>query len=199
MRRNLCIYTVPQPYPFCKMVCCTKRTISFYRKQKTYTVCTIPYWHLFTVLVYWICWGGFWAAVFLLLKCTKEMTLDCCSFRTFFTVKGHFCSFLLSNIIGYLAFLDWTFPLHIFFIFDFHVWNSFEKIMFFEDLSCLLLMFWSIFWSVDFSPDLNVFFQTVFSAFLLTLFSSYKLPLLIRRFSVLKESVFDSFGLIVIL
>ena len=37
----------------------------------------------------------------------KEMTLDCLFFlRTSFSVKGHFCSFLLSNIIGYLAFLN---------------------------------------------------------------------------------------------
>ena len=43
----------------------------------------------------------------------KEMTLDCSFFSNFFTVKGHFCSFLLSNIIGYLAFLDWTFPFFI--------------------------------------------------------------------------------------
>ena len=42
-----------------------------------------------------------------LSKKAKEMTLDCLFFlRTSFSVKGHFCSFLLSNIIGYLAFLN---------------------------------------------------------------------------------------------
>ena len=35
----------------------------------------------------------------------KEMTLDCLFFRTSFSIKGHFCSLLLSNIIGYPAFV----------------------------------------------------------------------------------------------
>ena len=35
------------------------------------------------------------------------MTLDC-FLSDSHTVKGHFCSLLISNIIGYLAFLDST-------------------------------------------------------------------------------------------
>ena len=51
-------------------------------------------------------------------KKEKEMTLDCLFFlRTSFSVKGHFCSFLLSNIIGYLAFLNLDFfAFHLFLI-----------------------------------------------------------------------------------
>ena len=40
------------------------------------------------------------------IRQAKEMTLDC-SFSDI--VKGHFCSFLLSNIIGYLAFVKLDF------------------------------------------------------------------------------------------
>ena len=53
-------------------------------------------------------------------KKVKEMTLDCLFFlRTSFSVKGHFCSFLLSNIIGYLAFLNLDCLLFIFSFFWF--------------------------------------------------------------------------------
>ena len=54
--------------------------------------------------------------------CTKEMTLDCLFFRTSFSVKGHFCSFLLSNIIGYLAFLNLDLCLFILIFFHFLFW-----------------------------------------------------------------------------
>ena len=57
----------------------------------------------------------------------KEMTLDCLFFlRTSFSVKGHFCSFLLSNIIGYLAFLNLDF-------FAFHLF----LFLIFKNLLCL--------------------------------------------------------------
>ena len=46
----------------------------------------------------------------------KKWPLTVCSFlRTSFSVKGHFCSFLLSNIIGYLTFLNLDFCFFIFF------------------------------------------------------------------------------------
>ena len=65
------------------------------------------------------CRSGAWTA--------KEMTLDCLFFlRTSFSVKGHFCSFLLSNIIGYLAFLNLDF-------FAFHLF----LFLIFKNLLCL--------------------------------------------------------------
>ena len=42
-------------------------------------------------------------------KTQKKWPLTVCSFSELFSVKGHFCSFLLSNIIGYLAFLNLDF------------------------------------------------------------------------------------------
>ena len=75
-------------------------------------------------VIWWICWGGYGPLSFLCrkkwsrkqksppfkaVKTAKEMTLDCLFFSNSFSVKGHFCSFLLSNIIGYLAFLNLDF------------------------------------------------------------------------------------------
>ena len=117
------------------------------------------------------CRSGAWTA--------KEMTLDCLFFlRTSFSVKGHFCSFLLSNIIGYLAFLNLDFFLFDLFIISFSdsqelpcLISSADKIVISLSLSVLDLILSSfgicpvfdsrcyrnLFWSVDFSPDLNDF------------------------------------------
>ena len=69
-----------------------------------------------------------------------------------------------------------------FFILFFLINVSIRKIIwFFEDLSWC---FWcgSFFWSVDCSPDLDDIFHYLFGFFLIFL-SSYKLPLLICRFT----------------
>ena len=97
-------------------------------------------------------------------------------FKNFFSVKGHFCSFLLSNIIGYLAFLNLDFFLFYQFIISFSdsqelpcLISSVDKIVISLSLSVLDLILSSfgicpvfdsrcyrnLFWSVDFSPDLN--------------------------------------------
>lgn len=138
----------------------------------------------------------------------KEMTLDCLFFRTSFSVKGHFCSFLLSNIIGYLTFFNldiclfWSFPVLIFKnqfaltlsvdkIFEFFTADQF-RIWFFGfcplDSWCLE----SFFWSVEFSPDLNDFFSLLDSGyFCLFILLVYLIvpPVSFGK----KESLFDSF------
>ena len=119
------------------------------------------------------------------------MTLDCLFFRTSFSVKGHFCSFLLSNIIGYLAFLNLDISLFhnssfLILIFEILFWN----IMIFRFVH---VCFWcgSIFWSVDISPDLNDFFQIVFSgSFLCLLFPLISYLCLYAGLLLLKDLVF---------
>jgi len=110
-----------------------------------------------------------------------------CSFELF-SVKGHFCSLLISNIIGYLTFLN--LDISLFVLIFFFSFFCFERIRFaltlsidkiygslnalqFWDLNFWFLAFvqldswcWNLFWSVDFSPDLNEFLSFDFRFFL---------------------------------
>ena len=121
-------------------------------------------------------------------------------------VKGHFCSFLLSNILGYLAFVDLDFL---------PFWSAFrnpfilfEKTSFYhsslEYFASSEFCFWgfllvsgfpSIFWSVDVSPDLNdlafflipvfLFSSASFTGFFwkaFSLFDSFQFFFLVFRF-----------------
>ena len=151
----------------------------------------------------------------------KKWPLTVCSFRTSFSVKGHFCSFLLSNIIGYLAFVDLDFCLFIdlisFPLSDFKnhlAWSHLLiKSWFFTASQLFGFDFWSFsgfcpflipdvrgifFWSVDGSPDLND--SSFFWFRLYLLFHPLSgLPLAYTGFCLKDSSLFDSFEVFILI
>lgn len=81
-----------------------------------------------------------------LKKAKKEITLDRHTL-CFTPAKGYFCELLISNIIGYLTFLNWTQPsiLHHFRLFRWRLIRSRASRNSYEDSSCLSLIQGTIF------------------------------------------------------